>query len=75
MITGSLYENYGLDPALLSIAALFGASAGIFVLLPLTGRAQQSSSALVSTAVTRAPMDNQHLVPLPSHHKSGPSSN
>ena len=44
LIAGSLYQNYGLDSALLFIAALFGASAVIFILLPLTGHAGRESS-------------------------------
>ena len=45
LIAGSLYENYGLDPALIFVSALFGTAAAIFVLLPLTGRAGLAPSA------------------------------
>lgn len=41
LIAGGIYQSYGIDSALYFIAALFGAAAGIFALLPLTQRGGQ----------------------------------
>ena len=40
LIAGGLYQSYGMGPAVYFIAALFGAAAVLFALLPLAGRGE-----------------------------------
>ena len=44
LIVGGIYQNYGLEPALYFIAALFGAAAVILTLLPLANRQPEFAS-------------------------------
>lgn len=44
LIAGSLYQTYGMEPALYFIAALFAAAAVLLALLPLAGRGERGSN-------------------------------
>lgn len=49
LIAGGLYQNYGMEPALYFIAALFAAAAALFALLPLPSRGERDPNGWHST--------------------------